>query len=81
MPVAVGLGFYAAFDFEGLWMGLLAAQASCMVSMLVVLYRTDWEFEAERAKSLTSAGADAPVEEIEEEDKPRIAQNKDTSLC
>ncbi|CDP05245.1 unnamed protein product [Coffea canephora] len=81
MPVAVGLGFYAGFDFEGLWMGLLAAQASCMVSMLVVLYLTDWEFEAQRAKELTSAGADAAVEKIEEEDKPLIAENKDTSLC
>ncbi|GFZ15303.1 MATE efflux family protein [Actinidia rufa] len=28
MPVAIGLGFYAGLDFEGLWMGLLAAQSS-----------------------------------------------------
>ena len=49
-PVAVGLGFYAGFDFQGLWLGLSAAQASCVVTMLVVLNRTDWELEAQRAK-------------------------------
>lgn len=53
MPVAVGLSFYAGFDFEGLWLGLLAAQASCMVTMLLVLLHTDWDFEAQRAKELT----------------------------
>ncbi|KAH6756785.1 hypothetical protein C2S51_038891, partial [Perilla frutescens var. frutescens] len=30
MPVAVALAFYYKMDFEGLWLGLLAAQASCM---------------------------------------------------
>ena len=53
-PVALWLGFYAGFDFEGLWLGLLAAQASCVVIMLVVLYRMDWEVEAQRATQLTS---------------------------
>ncbi|KAL0371657.1 UNVERIFIED_CONTAM: protein DETOXIFICATION 49 [Sesamum calycinum] len=36
MPVAVGLAFFYKMDFEGLWLGLLAAQASCMVTMMVV---------------------------------------------
>ncbi|CAH9059550.1 unnamed protein product [Cuscuta epithymum] len=53
MPVAVGLSFFGGFDFEGLWLGLLAAQFSCMVTMLVVLLRTDWELEARRAEELT----------------------------
>lgn len=53
MPVAVVLGFWLGFDFEGLWFGLLAAQGSCAVLMLVVLGRTDWALEAERAKQLT----------------------------
>ncbi|KAJ0705494.1 putative multi antimicrobial extrusion protein [Helianthus annuus] len=53
MPVAVVLGFFMGFDFEGLWLGMLAAQMSCVVAMLVALGRTDWEFEAERAKELT----------------------------
>ncbi|KAJ8448679.1 hypothetical protein Cgig2_010566 [Carnegiea gigantea] len=54
MPVAVWLGFFSGFDFEGLWLGLLAAQGSCMVVMILVLKRTDWEFEAQRAKQLTN---------------------------
>ncbi|XP_073127395.1 protein DETOXIFICATION 49-like [Henckelia pumila] len=50
MPVAVWLAFYSKLDFEGLWVGLLAAQASCMVTMMIVLLRTDWEMEARRAQ-------------------------------
>ncbi|GJT48933.1 DETOXIFICATION 49-like protein [Tanacetum coccineum] len=64
MPVAVALGFFLGFDFEGLWLGMLAAQMSCVVTMLVVLGRTDWETEAERAKELTYGGE----EEIKEEE-------------
>ncbi|GKU96368.1 hypothetical protein SLEP1_g9609 [Rubroshorea leprosula] len=56
-PVAVGLAFFAGFDFQGLWMGLLAAQMSCAVTMMVVLARTDWNFEAERAKTVTGTAA------------------------
>ncbi|KAK9927332.1 hypothetical protein M0R45_024520 [Rubus argutus] len=54
MPVAVWLSFYAGFDFRGLWLGLLAAQGSCVVTMLFVLARTNWELQAERAKDLTT---------------------------
>ncbi|MCD7465128.1 Protein DETOXIFICATION 49 [Datura stramonium] len=75
MPVAVGLSFYAGFDFEGLWMGLLAAQASCMVTMLLVLLRTDWDFEAQRAKHLTS------VVDDNQEYNQLISQNKENSPC
>ncbi|KAJ7975661.1 Protein DETOXIFICATION [Quillaja saponaria] len=57
MPVAIWLGFYAGFDFQGLWLGLLAAQGSCAVTMLVVLSQTDWDGEAQRAKMLTEEGA------------------------
>ncbi|KAI3731286.1 hypothetical protein L1987_62474 [Smallanthus sonchifolius] len=56
MPVAVVLGFYMGFDFEGLWLGMVAAQMACVVVMLVVLGWTDWELEAERAKELTYGG-------------------------
>ncbi|GMJ06551.1 hypothetical protein like AT4G23030 [Hibiscus trionum] len=55
MPVAVWLAFFAGYDFKGLWLGMLAAQVSCMLTMLLVLIRTDWDFEAERAKKLTGA--------------------------
>ncbi|KAE8678305.1 putative 4-hydroxy-tetrahydrodipicolinate reductase 3 [Hibiscus syriacus] len=78
MPVAVWLGFFAGFDFKGLWLGMLAAQGSCMVTMMVVLIRTDWDFEAERAKELTGAVVDGSKQA--ENEKPRNAQNKEDSF-
>ncbi|KAE9607725.1 putative multi antimicrobial extrusion protein [Lupinus albus] len=65
MPIAVWLSFFAGFDFKGLWLGLLAAQFSCMITMLFVLARTDWEGQAQRAKELTSCDAneEAKLEE------------------
>ncbi|PNY04460.1 multidrug and toxin extrusion protein 1-like [Trifolium pratense] len=53
MPVAIFLGFVAKFGFAGLWIGLLAAQGSCAMLMLVVLCRTDWNLQVQRAKELT----------------------------
>ncbi|KAG6754449.1 hypothetical protein D5086_023826 [Populus alba] len=82
-PVAVWLGFYAGFDFEGLWLGLLAAQGSCVVTMLLVLGRTDWESEAKRAKELTNALVHvAKVDDSlqVEEKKPPYAEIKEDSL-
>ncbi|RAL47204.1 hypothetical protein DM860_013169 [Cuscuta australis] len=55
MPVAVVLGFGLQMGFAGLWLGLLAAQASCTVFMLRALTTTDWTLQAERAKQLTAA--------------------------
>lgn len=82
MPVAVGLGFFAGFDFEGLWLGLMAAQGSCVVTMLVVLTRTDWELEARRAHELTGATVvDDHGNEILEKEKPLNVENKVDSLC
>ncbi|OAY78424.1 Protein DETOXIFICATION 49 [Ananas comosus] len=57
MPVAVGLAFWAGLDFKGLWLGLLSAQAACVVLMLVVSRRTDWDSQAERAQLLTGAAS------------------------
>lgn len=67
MPVAVGLGFYFGFDFIGLWLGLLAAQATCALVMIVVLARTDWEFQATRAKELTGDSITDECVKIEED--------------
>ncbi|PPS10095.1 hypothetical protein GOBAR_AA10549 [Gossypium barbadense] len=53
MPVAVWLSFFAGFDFKGLWLGLLAAQGSCLLTMLFTVIRTDWDFQAWRAQELT----------------------------
>ncbi|KAF8412325.1 hypothetical protein HHK36_000286 [Tetracentron sinense] len=78
MPVAVGLGFFWGFDFQGLWLGLLAAQGSCVVTMLIVLGRTDWDCQAQRAQELTQA-----VDVCEREDKEtymELDQTKDFFL-
>ncbi|KAM7266612.1 hypothetical protein ACFE04_004509 [Oxalis oulophora] len=53
MPVAIFMGFYAKWGLTGLWLGLLAAQATCAISMIYVLCNTDWVVEVERAKKLT----------------------------
>ncbi|PKA47745.1 MATE efflux family protein 9 [Apostasia shenzhenica] len=53
MPVAVCLAFWAGLDFMGLWVGLLAAQVSCLGLMLLVVLRTDWDRQAGRAQRLT----------------------------
>ncbi|KAB2012997.1 hypothetical protein ES319_D09G127900v1 [Gossypium barbadense] len=54
-PVAVGLAFLLNVGFSGLWFGLLSAQVACVVSILyAVLYTTDWEGEALKAKKLTT---------------------------
>ncbi|KAJ9166417.1 hypothetical protein P3X46_021178 [Hevea brasiliensis] len=57
MPVAILMGFVAKMGFAGLWLGLLAAQASCAILMLYVLCRTDWMVEAKRAKELTNTSS------------------------
>ncbi|CAO2047998.1 unnamed protein product [Urochloa humidicola] len=56
-PVALLLAFYFHYDFRGLWLGLLAAQAACVVRMLLVIGRTDWAAEAKRAQHLAGAAA------------------------
>ncbi|KAF8008601.1 hypothetical protein BT93_K2308 [Corymbia citriodora subsp. variegata] len=84
MPVAVGLAFYCRVDFLGLWLGLLAAQASCLVSMLVVIRRTDWKHQAMRAQELTKAKTcvaedDRGDDEVEKEGnkKNKMKHNND----
>ncbi|XP_010278542.1 PREDICTED: protein DETOXIFICATION 49-like [Nelumbo nucifera] len=79
MPVAVGLGFFAEWDFEGLWLGLLAAQGSCVLIMLFVLGRTDWNSEAQRAQALT--GAVPAVGSKEEEEALKQDGEKDSSTA
>ncbi|GAU38669.1 hypothetical protein TSUD_292510 [Trifolium subterraneum] len=63
MPVSIWLAFYGGYDFQGLWLGLLAAQASCAITMLIVLYKTDWEFEALRARKLTGENENNEIDE------------------
>ncbi|GJN19941.1 hypothetical protein PR202_gb07260 [Eleusine coracana subsp. coracana] len=47
------LAFWAGRGFEGLWLGLLAAQAACVAVMIVVIARTDWAKQAELAQVLS----------------------------
>ncbi|KAL6905217.1 hypothetical protein ACP4OV_002818 [Aristida adscensionis] len=65
-PVAVALAFWGGRGFEGLWLGLLAAQAACVAVMLVVIGRTDWAKQAELAQVL--AGVVAPHDDGGEDD-------------
>ncbi|OVA07338.1 Multi antimicrobial extrusion protein [Macleaya cordata] len=53
MPVAIFMGFVIKMGFTGLWVGLLAAQASCALLMLYVLATTDWMVQVQRARELT----------------------------
>ncbi|KAM3343831.1 protein DETOXIFICATION 49-like [Capsicum galapagoense] len=54
MPIAIWLGFFMGYDFKGLWFGLLGAQGSCAVTMMIIiLVKTNWEDQARRAKELT----------------------------
>ncbi|KAJ9674111.1 hypothetical protein PVL29_023579 [Vitis rotundifolia] len=57
MPVAIIMGFVAKMGFAGLWLGLLAAQASCASLMLYVLCRTDWVVQVKRARDLTQTSS------------------------
>lgn len=54
MPVAFFMGFVMKMGFKGLWFGLLAAQGSCALFMMFVLWRTDWVVQVDRAKELTT---------------------------
>ncbi|KAJ1416086.1 Multi antimicrobial extrusion protein [Sesbania bispinosa] len=83
MPIAVWLSFFAGFDFKGLWLGLLGAQGSCMVTMLFVLARTNWEGQAQRAKELTSSSdpSEETEQKVEEEDEKCSLSSCATKQC
>ncbi|KAM5568930.1 protein DETOXIFICATION 55 [Rosa sericea] len=49
-PVAIVMGFVWSLGFKGLCYGLLAAQITCVVSILTVVHKTDWEREWLKAK-------------------------------
>ncbi|KAK6129467.1 hypothetical protein DH2020_036780 [Rehmannia glutinosa] len=58
LPCSAVFGFKLKRGFPGLWMGLVAAQATCMCMMLYSLARTDWKHEAKRAEELTMAAGE-----------------------
>jgi len=55
-PVAIVLAFVWKLGMVGLCYGLLAAQIACVVSIFVVVYKTDWERESSKARSLVGKG-------------------------
>ncbi|KAJ6770973.1 MULTIDRUG RESISTANCE PROTEIN [Salix koriyanagi] len=66
-PVAIGLAFVWKLGFVGLCYGLLAAQVVCVVSILTVVYNTDWDRESLKAKELvgkTDASAHVHADQI-----------------
>ncbi|XP_019175169.1 PREDICTED: protein DETOXIFICATION 48-like [Ipomoea nil] len=81
MPVSVLLGFALKMGFAGLWLGLLAAQATCAVLMLVVLCRTDWSLQANRAKELTKSSSPSSPPLPPLSPPPSLKPNLEDILC
>ncbi|KAI3806669.1 hypothetical protein L1987_22582 [Smallanthus sonchifolius] len=61
MPVAMLMGFAGKLGFAGLWVGLFAAQVTCALLMLYVLFKTDWIVEVERAKDLAKPSSSSSL--------------------
>lgn len=77
-PVAIALTFFLDVGFSGLFYGLLSAQIACAASVLfIVLLRTNWEFEAQRALNLTSTEMEMSVSNVAHEDAACEAHNGD----
>ncbi|XP_077217689.1 MATE efflux family protein [Tasmannia lanceolata] len=62
-PVAIILAFVFEFGFVGLCYGLLAAQITCALSIVIVICKTDWDRESLKAKDLVGMGACAHEEQ------------------
>ncbi|KAL2906237.1 Protein DETOXIFICATION 51 [Bienertia sinuspersici] len=65
-PVAIFMGFYYDMGLLGLWVGLLSAQVACSLFMAIMLVRTDWAAEAQRAKELTGSSSSSGANIIED---------------
>ncbi|KAL1212903.1 Protein DETOXIFICATION 55 [Cardamine amara subsp. amara] len=70
-PVAVVLAFVWGLGFMGLCYGLLGAQLACAISILTVVYKTDWNKESLKAhdlvgKNVISSNVDQIVVKCEE---------------
>ncbi|ERN07476.1 protein DETOXIFICATION 49 [Amborella trichopoda] len=71
LPVAVSLAFFLGLGFVGLWLGLLTAEACCLLLMLLALVNTDWTAQAARANSLTGSETEPLI--LEGEDRVNFA--------
>ncbi|CAN7101760.1 hypothetical protein BRARA_F02950 [Brassica rapa] len=59
-PVAVILAFVWGLNFMGLCYGLLGAQIVCAISILTVVYKTDWNKESLKAHDLVGKNVILP---------------------
>ncbi|XP_071725300.1 protein DETOXIFICATION 55-like [Rutidosis leptorrhynchoides] len=62
-PLAVVLAFVWRLGFVGLCYGLLGAQIACVVSILIVVYKTDWGIEFLKAEDLVGKSKISTSEE------------------
>ncbi|KAF5736137.1 putative multidrug resistance pump [Tripterygium wilfordii] len=53
LPLAILMGFGMDMGLLGLFLGLLAAQIVCAIAMVMVLFRTDWIKQGNRAREVT----------------------------
>lgn len=67
-PVALVMAFFLDMGFVGLCYGLLAAQLTCAISIGAVIYNTDWEKEALKARDLVGRDVLVVCGDHEEED-------------
>ncbi|KAF5737006.1 MATE efflux family protein 5 [Tripterygium wilfordii] len=71
-PVAIVLAFVWDLGFLGLCYGLLAAQIACVLSILFVVYRTDWERESLKAKDLVGIDISKSITTFECKNQPSV---------
>jgi Na+-driven multidrug efflux pump len=45
LPLAIALGFAAGLGLPGLWWGLAAGLAFCLIAYIIIIYRFDWPLE------------------------------------
>ncbi|XP_061948703.1 protein DETOXIFICATION 48-like [Populus nigra] len=62
LPIAMLMGIGMGLGLLGFWFGLLVAQAVCALVMVVVLTRTDWKMQANRARELTGIDSEDEAE-------------------
>ncbi|KAF8104985.1 hypothetical protein N665_0164s0003 [Sinapis alba] len=72
LPLGMVLAFWFGFGFMGLWLGMLAAQISCMICMMVATCRTNWALEAARARELTAADGISSCGHVEDMEVGRL---------
>lgn len=62
LPTAAGLGWGAKLKIFGIWLGLIAGLAGATVGYFILIYRVDWDKEAQLAKERVSDGKKDPLE-------------------